>query len=110
MNKFYINNEGKIESISIEDLRHQLNRTNGTPMSRGTAPKYEYSERMITEFVVGYNSFGKFHECDKFDTEQEAIEWLNSACDELISSDQERSYYDSEADAQNALDEINNDQ
>ena len=156
MNKFYINNEGKIESVSIEDLRHQLNRINGTPMPRGIAPKYEHSERMayscgkgnlsisseiseterfydeqeandwyeefdkferqnyaikpINEFVVGYNAFGKFHECDKFDTEAGAIEWLNSACDELILNDQERSYYDSEAEAQTALDELNNDQ
>ena len=146
MTKFYVNNQRKIESVSLENLRNQLNRINGTPMPRGIAPKYEYSERMayscgignlsisseiseterfydeqeandwyedydkferqnyaikpITEFVVGYNAFGKFHECDKFDTESEAIEWVNSACDELIANDQERSYYDSEAEAQ----------
>jgi len=154
MNKYYISNESKIESVSIEDLRNQLNRINGTPMPRGIAPKYEYSERMayscgagsvrggieekerfydeqeandwfyeyeeserqnyaivpLAEYAVGYNAFGKFHECDKFDTEAEAIEWLNSACDELISNDQERSYYDSEEEAQAALDEVNNDE
>lgn len=103
--KFYIDTNGVIQSVDLDELRDQLNMRKGTTMPRGIAPKYEIQERTV--FVAGYNAFQKFHDCQTFDTEADAIEWLNNACDELISDDQERSYYDTEEEARIALNQFN---
>lgn len=146
MLKFYIDNNGDVQSIEINELREKLNCLYGCPMPSGVAPKYEMGERVmyachkkygdyhyesdrfnseedaqewleeqdaeenptvskVTEYFVGYNSFGKFNERDKFDTKAEAIEWLNSACDYLILNTDEF-YYDSQEEAQAFLDEL----
>lgn len=55
---------------------------------------------------VGSNKHGKFHEIDRFDTEELAIEKLNACLDELISEDPERMWYWRGEEAEEALTEL----